>query len=94
MPIDANTILDQAKARGLAPQMVDFPEGPAAIVEASSLTVMTGADEDGTFVGIVSVGDYDGHRLGTISPLAPGHARAFAASLIAAANQIDGGQRN
>lgn len=93
MPIDANTIHDRTPPLGLRPQLIDFPEGTALVQESRSFTIMTGSDGDTTFIGVVAVIEYNGLHLGSISPLMPDRARAIAASIITAANLIDGGPR-
>lgn len=93
IPVDDRTIIDNEQSRGLAPSVLNLPEGPAYCVEGVSLTQIVAeyGDGGGEFIMLISVMDLQGERLGILSPMTPRNARNFAATLIDAANQIDGG---
>ncbi|NKJ43695.1 hypothetical protein [Novosphingobium sp. SG720] len=94
MPIGADSRIDRTLARGLAPQLVTFPEGQSIVAESLCFTLMTGNDDAGPFIGLVAVAQHAGVRLGSVTAFTADEARDFAASIVAAANQLDGGPRN
>lgn len=56
-----------------------------------ALLIQIGEDEEGQFILVISVASFEGRHLGSLSPMTPNEARNFAASIIHAANLIDGG---
>lgn len=96
IPIEPTTIIDEMHdGPRLEPSILDLPEGKAFCVHAISITALT-AEYPNTgelFVMLVSVGNFDGQHLGTLNPMTPDQARNLGASLIGAANEIDGGIR-
>ena len=93
IPITRDTVVERMQSRQLGPQVLTLPEGPALCTDARSVTVITAEDDDGKFVMLIAVASHDGCHLGALSPMTPAEARNLGASLIASANQIDGGVR-
>lgn len=93
VPITAETVVDQIPTRKLGTTLLTLPEGQALCTDAVSLTQIIAQDaETGErFIVVIGVGDFDGDRFGSLSPMTPNEARNFAASLIKGANEIDGG---
>lgn len=94
IPITSDTVIERRTTMKLGTELIDLPEGPALCTDAISLTVITASTNgDEKFILVIAVGNHEGAHLGSLSPMSPTEARNFAASLIAAANEIDGGAR-
>lgn len=91
IPIDSETVTDHPTHRALGTSILTLPEGKALCTDAVSLTSITAEDEDGQFIIVIGVASFGGRHLGSLSPMTPNEARNFAASIIHAANLIDGG---
>lgn len=91
---DDRTVVDRETTPALGPRNLLLPEGEAHCHDSISVTSITAEDEDGMFIVIITVADFYGLHLGTLTRMSPDSARNFAASLIAAANEIDGGHAN
>lgn len=91
IPIDSETVVDHPTHRKLGVSMLSLPEGKALCTDAVSLTTITAEDEAGQFIIVIAVASFEGQHLGSLSPMTPNEARNFAASMIQAANLIDGG---
>ncbi len=91
IPIDDQTVVDHQTHRKLGTSILTLPEGKALCADAVSITVITAEDEEGQFILVISVASFEGQHLGSLSPMTPNEARNFAASIIHAANLIDGG---
>ncbi len=91
IPIDDQTVTDHPTHRALGTSILTLPEGKALCTDAVSLTSITAEDDDGQFIIVIAVASFEGQHLGSLSPMTPNEARNFAASMIQAANLIDGG---
>lgn len=95
VPITKDTVIETPTRRILGQTLLQLPEGPALCSDALSLTVMTAEDGDTAekFIVVIGVADFPHGAFGSLSPMTPNEARSFAASLVDAANKIDGGAR-
>jgi hypothetical protein len=96
IPITNTTVIDPGSDQPpLGPTVMMMPEGPALCVDAESCTIIT-AERPASgekFCVVISVADMDGERVGTMAQMTPTEARQFAASLIAGADECDGGMK-
>lgn len=91
IPITSDTMVDKPFDMKLGTSMMQFPEGTALCTDAVSLTIIQAErpDTHERFIVVIGVADFEGHHLGSLSPMTPNSARRFAASLVKAANECD-----
>jgi hypothetical protein len=92
VPITDQAMVDHMTHINLDPTILSLPEGDALCHQSISATVIVAEQPNGCgkFAMIIAVADFHGRHLGSLSPMTATEARNFAASLIDAANQIEG----
>lgn len=92
VPLDRDTVIDTGTLVKLGPVSLGLPSGEALAFDADSSTLITiDHKEKGKLIVIVSAGEWEGRRLGTLTQFTAAEARSFAASMLGSADQIDGG---
>lgn len=94
--LDKLTVQDESEGPSLGPADINMPGGyQAHCHDGVALTLITAEylDSGGKFLIVVAVAEFDGVHLGSLHHFTPDSARSFAASLIGAADLIDGGMK-
>lgn len=92
IPLERETVRDSSSYPNMGPIVLDLPEGTALCHDAVGSTIITASRETGEkFVALITAAEFDGQLLGTLVQFTSASARLFASSLIASADQIDGG---
>lgn len=94
IPLQKDTVRQIAEQIPLGPVVLELPEGRAYCEDSIGFTcIQLGHAVEGKLVAVIAVARGRELNKGVITAFRPDEARSFAASLIGAADQCDGGQK-